>query len=208
MIDLEKLAGHKGSAFGNLGLPAQPSQEMFENLLAAELKLIGDRWQVTEKINALSSDNHHLSSCIWLEDESQRIGEVNIPTVFFQQMRTKKVFFVNIPFEERLDFIVKHYGKFEKDKLVNAIIRIKKRLGGLETKTAINYLIEDNIKDCFAVLLNYYDKHYLKSLQNRDNFSALFTKLELTTVEEGKNADTILETASVQQKKLSANKND
>jgi len=32
VIDLEEIAIHKGSAFGNIGLPKQPTQEMFENL--------------------------------------------------------------------------------------------------------------------------------------------------------------------------------
>jgi len=192
VIDLEKLASHKGSAFGGLGMPLQPSQEMFENLLAAELKRIEERWQADNtKYNA--AGNPHPSSAIWLEDESQRIGEVNIPTAFFQQMRTKKIFFVSIPFEVRLDFIVQQYGKFEKEKLVNSIIRIKKRLGGLETKTAINHLIENNIKDCFAVLLNYYDKYYLKGLQNRENFASLYTKVESITVADEKNADQLLD---------------
>ena len=187
VIDLEALAGHKGSAFGNLGIFNQPSQEMFENLLARELKLADDRCQMLGK-----SDTCYSTSFIWLEDESQRIGEVNIPTVFFKQMRTKKVFFLNIPFGERLDFIVKHYGGFEKNKLVNAIIRIKKRLGGLETKTAINCLIEDDVKGCFAVLLNYYDKHYLKSLQNRENFSMLFNKIDTIKVADLENATALL----------------
>ena len=52
--------------------------------------------------------------------------------------------------------------------MINAIIRIKKRLGGLETKTAVNFLIEDNTIECFRVLLKYYDKWYLKGLENRD----------------------------------------
>src|SRR5690349_16503284 len=37
VIDLESLAHHKGSAFGNIGMPAQPSQEMFENRIALKL---------------------------------------------------------------------------------------------------------------------------------------------------------------------------
>ena len=37
VIDLEKLAHHKGSAFGRLGEEAQPTSEMFENTLAIEL---------------------------------------------------------------------------------------------------------------------------------------------------------------------------
>lgn len=37
IIDLEHIAGHRGSAFGNLGLPAQTSIEDFENRLAIAL---------------------------------------------------------------------------------------------------------------------------------------------------------------------------
>lgn len=182
IINLEALACHKGSAFGSLGQPEQPSQEMFENLLAKEVGSIAENLHLSSNISPL-----------WLEDESQRIGLVNIPTPFFRHMRTKKVFFLDIPFEKRLDFIVKGYGSFEKEKLVNAIIHIKKRLGGLETKTAIGYLIEDNIRECFAVLLHYYDKLYLKSLHNRENFSELFNKIELSDVAEESNAIMILE---------------
>ncbi len=183
VIDLEQLAHHKGSAFGSMGQPKQPSQEMFENLLAGELKRVDDQWQITDAAD--------VTSFLWLEDESQRIGEVNIPTVFFSQMRKKQVFFLDIPFEERLNFIVAQYGKFEKEKLVNAIIRIKKKLGGLETKNAIHFLIEDNIKGCFDILLSYYDKFYLKSLQNRENFTELFTKIEVQTVSPEKTVKTL-----------------
>ena len=176
VIDLEGLANHKGSAFGALGRPAQPTQEMFENLLAGELT------KNTGKNEDLLSSISHLTSPIWLEDESQRIGNVNIPGSFFSKMRSQKVFFLDIPFDERLDFIVGNYGSFEKDKLVSAIFRIKKRLGGLETKTAINYLLEDNTRACFAILLHYYDKQYVKGLQNREGLSSLLRKVELTTV--------------------------
>ncbi len=178
VIDLEALACHRGSAFGNIGQPAQPSQEMFENLLAGELKRI--------------TEGPKPDSPIWLEDESQRIGEVNIPTVFFKAMRTKKLYFLDIHFDARLDWIVKGYGKLEKEKLLNAIVRIKKRLGGLETKTAIGHLIENEIKECFAILLLYYDKSYLKSLHGRDNFTELFHKIETDAVDENANATLLL----------------
>ncbi len=161
VVDLEALANHKGSAFGNIGLPPQPSQEMFENLLATQL----------------SSVNSQLSTPIWMEDESQRIGSVNIPTVLFHQMRAKPVFFLDVPFEERLEHLVNEYGKLDKAKMVNAIIRIQKRLGGLETKNAVNYLIEGNIKECFRILLKYYDKWYEKSMQTRENWEKLIQKV-------------------------------
>lgn len=183
VIDLEGLAGHKGSAFGNMGLPAQPSQEMFENKLAQALANSSQ----TENIET-STPRH-----IWMEDESQRIGTVNIPTVLYQKMRQKKVFFLDIPFESRLDYICIHYGKFPKEQLINAIIRIKKKLGGLETKTAINSLVEDDVRSSFRVLLQYYDKLYGKGLErNRENLSALVTKVEAPLVDDQANAALLL----------------
>jgi tRNA 2-selenouridine synthase len=181
IIDLEGLAHHKGSAFGNLGQPEQPSQEQFENLLA----------QLLFKISASAPD-------IWVEDESRRIGLVNIPASLFEQMRKSKVYFLDIPFSERLQFILKGYGKFEKDKLMTAIMRIKKRLGGLETKTAINFIIEDDIESSFNVLLTYYDKLYLKGAYNRENPELLIHKIEVPTVDPSANASTLLAIAGLQ----------
>jgi tRNA 2-selenouridine synthase len=180
IIDLEGLAHHKGSAFGNLGQPEQPSQEQFENLLAQSLF----------KIHA----QHHY---VWVEDESRRIGLVNIPTALFEQMRKSKLYFLDIPFAERLQFIVSGYGKFEKDKLMTAILRIKKRLGGLETKTAINFLIEDDVVSSFSVLLTYYDKLYVKGAYNRENPESLIQKIELPSVDPSANASTLLSGAGL-----------
>jgi tRNA 2-selenouridine synthase len=180
IIDLEGLAHHKGSTFGNLGQPVQPSQEQFENLLAQSLFKI-------------HSEHHY----IWVEDESRRIGLVNIPTPLFDQMRKSKLYFLDIPFASRLQFIVSGYGKFEKDQLMSAILRIKKRLGGLETKTAINYLIEDDIINSFSVLLTYYDKLYLKGAYNRENAETLIHKIEVATVDPSVNAATLLASAGL-----------
>jgi len=183
VIDLEGLAGHKGSAFGNMGLPAQPSQEMFENKLAQALS------------NSAPTEDIEIPSptCIWMEDESQRIGTVNIPTVLYQKMRQKKVFFLDIPFESRLDYICIHYGKFPKEQLINAIIRIKKKLGGLETKTAINSLVEDDVRAAFLVLLQYYDKLYSKGLErNRENLTSIVTRVEAPVVDDQANAALLL----------------
>lgn len=179
IIDLEGLAHHKGSAFGAMGQAPQPTQEMFENLLAEALFL---------HHSALSGDK-----VIWMEDESQRIGEVNIPTVLFKQMRTKQVLFLEIPFEERLQYILKGYGQFSKEQLVNAIIRIKKRLGGLETKNAINCLIEDDTIKCFAILLKYYDKGYEAGLFKRDHPDQLIQKIPCKTVDAKANAIKLLQ---------------
>jgi len=148
IIDLEGLANHKGSAFGAIGQALQPTQEMFENKLA----------------NALFYNK--TQEPFWVEDESKRIGLVMIPTPFFIQMRNSVCHFIVIPFEERLNFIVKGYGSFEVHLLIDATVRIQKRLGGLETKNAIQFLKENNIIAAFAILLKYYDRWYEKNTLN------------------------------------------
>ena len=191
IIDLEKLASHKGSAFGNISMPVQPTQEMFENLLAAKLWAMGNAQRAIEDSKPLDTHSsltihHSLSSHspltthhlpLWLEDESQRIGLINIPPAFWQQIRQAPVYFFDIPFEDRLKHIIEEYGDHNKKLLADSITRISKKLGGLETKNALNYLEEGNISACFSILLKYYDKHYLKGLHNRDNLSSLLQKL-------------------------------
>ena len=176
VIDLEALAHHKGSAFGALGELKQPTQEMFENLLGQELNCLKN-----------SLDQH-----AFIEDESQRIGQLKIPDPFWVTMRKSPVCFLYIPFEERLDYLTNDYGKYEKEQLVNAIIRIQKRLGGLETKTAISFLLDDNYKDCFRILLKYYDKWYSKGLLNRDNLDGLLHKISCDTIDVKANAEKVL----------------
>jgi tRNA 2-selenouridine synthase len=175
VIDLEALACHRGSAFGNIGMPKQPSQEMFENQLALLLR-------------QKSGDGRQT---IWLEDESQRIGDLNIPHELWKTMRQSPVQFLEIPFEERLKKIVLDYGPLDRQRLVSAIERITNRLGGLEAKKAIRFLQEDNITESFRILLTYYDKFYLKSLHNRDNLNSLLRKIPCKTVESA-NAEKLL----------------
>ncbi|MDB5230534.1 MAG: tRNA 2-selenouridine(34) synthase MnmH [Chitinophagaceae bacterium] len=183
IIDLEALACHRGSAFGSLGQPEQPSQEMYENLLAEKL---ATALEISNKKNKM----------IWLEDESQRIGNINTPASLFKTMREKPVLFLDIPFEKRLEEIISSYGTFKKEELASAIERIQKRLGGLETKNALLALEENDLATCFQILLKYYDKLYLKSMKQRENWEALMFKIESNTTGGDKNAALILNAAS------------
>jgi tRNA 2-selenouridine synthase len=160
VIDLEGLAHHKGSAYGAIGQLPQPSQEMFENILAEKLL------EVNKK-----------QKSIWIEDESQRIGTVLIPTPLFHLMRNSTCYFMTIPFEQRLNFIVEGYGSFDQKSLIEATMRIQKRLGGLETKTAVDFITAGALKEAFSILLKYYDKWYEKNAQNQ-----VLPKVELIPV--------------------------
>ena len=182
VIDLEGMANHKGSAFGKIGMPDQPSQEMFENMLAMELHhqfAIGNlQSSSTPTVNC----ELQTANCLWLEDESQRIGLVNIPNDLWKKMRQSPVFFLNIPFEERLKHIVQEYGNLDQEKVIEAIIRISQKLGNLNAKTAISLLKEDKITESFDILLKYYDKLYFKSLHNREGINSLLHTVECKSV--------------------------
>ena len=171
VIDLEDIAKHKGSAFGNIGMPRQPTQEMFENILSIELRTL----RYEPKTRGQNSNPQLIikHSPIWLEDESQRIGLINLPNDLWQTIRKSEIYFLNIPFEERLKHLVEEYGTLDKEKMVDAIIRIKERLGGLEAKRAIEFLEQDNPIESFRILLKYYDKWYAKGLHNRENINSL-----------------------------------
>ena len=147
LIDLEGLACHRGSAFGATE-QEPPSQEMFENLLAQELSSVD-------------------GSAFWLEDESQRIGNLIIPNEFWATMRQSPVYFLEISFDDRLKRIVDEYSKTPDEDLIQNIKRISKRLGPLQTKLALQLLDVGEIELCFDILLRYYDKVYRKALTNR-----------------------------------------
>ena len=163
VIDLETIASHKGSAFGSIGMPVQPGQEQFENNLATKLADVES-----------SRGNLHV---LWMEDESQRIGLVNIPGDLWSRMRQSRVYFFDIPFEKRLEHIVEEYGVLDRQKMMDSIDRITKKLGHLQAQNAKNFLAEGNTKACFEILLRYYDKLYEKSLHNREGLKDLLVRV-------------------------------
>jgi tRNA 2-selenouridine synthase len=144
---------------------------MFENLLAKALWKHGSEFTI-----------RHTPFTIWLEDESQRIGNLNIPPAFWETMRTAPLMFLEVPFEERLRHLTEEYSGCDKEKLMDSVKRISKRLGPLETKNTLAFLEEDNHEEAFRILLHYYDKRYLKGLHNREQLLTLLTKLNCETV--------------------------
>ena len=151
IIDLEGIAGHRGSAFGNLGLPEQAGVEQVENSLAIHLKNIKQQLSDSSK------------KFVWVEDESRRIGNINLPEAFHRELKKATLMFLKVPFEVRLENIVRVYGQFPTERLEDSIMRIRKRMGNDQNSLALNLLKDGNIKDCFEILLKYYDKFYLKS---------------------------------------------
>lgn len=148
-VDLEALACHKGSAFGGIGQPDQPTTEQFENNLF-------EIWR-----------HFDFSRIIWLEDESHNVGGVNLPMNLYLQMKSAGVFFLRLPKTERARQLVLEYGSLDKKMLATAISMISKRLGGDVTKQALTALENGEFDQVAQLALYHYDKMYLKSLNQR-----------------------------------------
>jgi len=149
ILDLEALACHKGSAFGNLGQPPQPRQEQFEN--DVHLALL----------------RHPEDEILWLEDESKAIGRLRIPDALHDAMRESRVCFVERSREERLAHIAASYGKQTLEELMSGMQRIAKRLGGQALKEALEHLDLGEISEAASISLYYYDKAYAFGLSQR-----------------------------------------
>ncbi len=146
VIDLEALANHKGSAFGALGLPPQPSTEHFENLLAEEIK------------------QFDIHKRVWIEDESKSIGRIFLDLNLWRNMTTSPVFVIEIPLEIRLQRLVNEYGRQPAEALVQSVTNIQRRLGNEQWKNAIAAIHTGDLLSAVKITLHYYDKAYDKSL--------------------------------------------
>jgi len=150
VIDLEGLANHKGSAFGAIGEEAQPETKHFENLLFEELLKM------------------QMDVPIWVEDESRIIGKVHIPEEFFFNMRNSPVFKVELEKHFRIKRLVNQYTQTDPQQLIDAVSKIRRKLGGLNTQKAIEAIKERDYYNAANIILTYYDKAYTNGLSKRE----------------------------------------
>ena len=149
VIDLEALACHRGSAFGGIGQPDQPTVEQFENELF-------DQW-----IDIVPNRP------VWIEDESQSIGRINLPGPLWNQMRDAPGIFAEADRDSRLELLVREYGDLPVEALGEAIGRVKKRLGGLRYQNAMEALGKSDLAKFADIALSYYDDAYTTAAGKR-----------------------------------------
>jgi tRNA 2-selenouridine synthase len=127
--DLEGLAHHRGSTFGQL-LEPQPSQIDFENALSIALMKLLDR----------------SGKRLFLEDEGHLIGRCALPKVLLERMKMAPMLVVEQTLAERIAVVIDDYvidlgARFQsafaeqgpqkhQEKLREDLLRIRKRLGG------------------------------------------------------------------------------
>ncbi|MCH6234647.1 tRNA 2-selenouridine(34) synthase MnmH [Cognataquiflexum rubidum] len=166
VIDLEDLAKHKGSSFGGIGLPPQPSIEHFENLLAEELFKIP------------------LSEKIWIENESQRIGKVNLADELYANILASPLIEITKSESERINHITQEYAYLPTEDLLESVKRLQKKLGGKRTAEALEDILQQRHDSWIANMLVYYDKTYGYELANNKRAQTFHLDLSNKGIEE------------------------
>lgn len=176
VIDLEALAHHRGSAFGGIGQPPQPTTEQFQNNLH----------QVWQQVDPTAR--------VWVEDESFSIGQVKLPLELWNAMKGRPLVLLEVPRAERIQRLVQEYGSLDRLALERAVVAIQKRLGGLRTQQTLEALACGQLAEAADHLLAYYDKSYDRCL-NKSHQGSLI-RVTAPKGDASSNADLILETVN------------
>ncbi len=149
-VDLEFHAHHKGSAFGSINELLQNPQQVFDS-------------DLFNAFQSLDQDQN-----IVLEDESQTIGSNKIPHGLWLQMLKAPIIKLEIPFELRVQKLVKDYSTSKIDDLKICVLKISSKLGPLNTKLCLHHLSEGNLSDVARLSLLHYDKSYEFGYKNKN----------------------------------------
>jgi tRNA 2-selenouridine synthase len=97
VLDLERIARHRGSLLGQVPGIAQPSQKGFETELLAALSALDPKRP------------------LYVEAESRRIGAIQLPDALLQCMRASETVTVRTPLAQRIQLLRSEYHHFLED---------------------------------------------------------------------------------------------
>lgn len=145
-LDLESLAGHRGSAFGGYSGHASVSQKTFDALLLAQLEQTkGKKW-------------------LLVEGESKRIGNLYIPDFLYKAMGRGYVIEAVGSIEDRIIRTLAEYTPKNAEDVAHlqgALKRIQGKLSQEKFNRLVNYLAKGDYREFAQLLLvEYYDNLY------------------------------------------------
>ncbi|WP_119153975.1 tRNA 2-selenouridine(34) synthase MnmH [Caldimonas tepidiphila] len=155
VLDLERLACHRGSVLGLLPGEIQPSQKAFESSIRTVLR------------------GFYPSQPVYVESESRKVGELRVPEVLIERMRAAECLRVELSLPHRVELLMEDYDCFVRDTAafcarLELLTQLRGRavvqdwqLAAREGRTA--EVVEQ-------LLVQHYDPIYRQSMQR--NFSA------------------------------------
>jgi tRNA 2-selenouridine synthase len=104
VVDLEGLACHRGSAFGELGLSQTLSQKRFETLL----------WDALARFDPRRP--------VYVESESRKVGDLRVPEALIERMRAAPCIALELALERRVALLLDDYDFYLRLALEWAIV--------------------------------------------------------------------------------------
>jgi tRNA 2-selenouridine synthase len=150
VLDLEKLAAHRGSVLGGLPDEQQPSQKLFESRI----------WNVLRRCSP--------DQIIWVESESKKIGNLRVPELLMEKIRSSECIRLTLNTSERVKLLLEDYPHLSRDteQLMVLLSHLTPLHGhtkmrqwqSLAQSNEISTLVE-------SLLVEHYDPAYLKSIE-------------------------------------------
>ncbi|MDJ0508059.1 MAG: tRNA 2-selenouridine(34) synthase MnmH [Crocosphaera sp.] len=153
VLDLEKIANHRGSLLGQEWenkLQIQPSQKYFDSLLLQEF------------------NQFDINKPIWIESESYKIGDVYLPESLWKKMKQSSYFEMLLPLEIRVEGLLKEYSYLTENTeiLKDKLQYLKSRYGYQKISQWYDWIDkkawQELVKD---LLITHYDPAYKRSLK-------------------------------------------
>ncbi|HEY9905107.1 MAG TPA: tRNA 2-selenouridine(34) synthase MnmH, partial [Candidatus Sericytochromatia bacterium] len=179
VLDLEGLANHRGSLLGQEWegqLSPQPSQKHFESLLVQEL----------QRLDA--------SQSVWVEAESNKIGQVYLPLSLWQQMKQASCVEVQLPQAGRIEWLLQQYPHLiaHPELLKRKLDRLKSRYGREKLNEWYSLIDASQWHALVGDLLAYhYDPTYSRSMGQ--SYERVEQRLQITNLS-NTSVDALLDT--------------
>jgi tRNA 2-selenouridine synthase len=148
VLDLEGFARHRGSLIGSIPGESQPSQKLFDTTLVDAIR------------------GFDPGRPIWVEAESKKIGNIQLPASLLETMYASPFFRINAPMPERVTLWREDYSNLEKDpvQLMTWLYPLRELVGNDTLQQWQALADQRDMTTLFARLMtDHYDPAYLRS---------------------------------------------
>lgn len=157
IIDLEKLANHRGSVFGQVGLGKSTTAQFFDASILTELIRLNTQ------------------PYIIVECESKRIGNVYLPECLYQAMQTGIQILLTTDIETRISRLIAEYmdlNKTNTNEIISSLTALSKRFSTNKMNKLLSDFDSGEIRNVVRTLLvDYYDPLYGYEKLDKNNYN-------------------------------------
>lgn len=149
VLDLEGVAAHRGSVLGMIPGVLQPSQKFFDSILLKKLASFDP------------------ARPIWVEAESKKIGNVQLPDALLETMRSGRTYKVTADMGQRVLLWREDYRHFEQDPMgmLKCLYFLRPLVGGEEFSAWEQLAKDGQMPALFERLMRkHYDPAYRRSV--------------------------------------------